>query len=164
MKKSEKSRMPRCRYGLRYFVVLALLFLMASRGNAATDPVLNGMLEEDIAIVRASDSPAVRAERAEDLADLIHRAKPNSVDDKTIADMVSLLDIPDDSVRGWIAGALGHLGRRAKVAAPKLLAVLAEVDCLEGDLTSAASIRPALRKMGVRPPAEPSYYDCHKPK
>jgi hypothetical protein len=162
MKESEKSYMPRCRYGLGCFIVLALPFLMASMGHAATDPVVNGLLEEDIAIVRASDSPAVRAERAKDLADLIHRAKPNSVDDKTIADMVSLLDIPDDSVRAWIAGALGHLGRRAKVATPRLLALLAEVDCLEGDLTSAAFIRPALERMGVKPPPQPSYYDCHK--
>ena len=132
-------------------------------GHAATDPVLNAKVEEAITEVRLS-LPTARAEAAEHLADLIYRAKPNSVDDKTITDMVSLLDIHDDSVRGWTAAALGHLGRRAKVAAPRLLALLAEVDCLEGDLTSAASIRPALERMGVKPPAEPSYNDCHKPK
>jgi len=125
MKESEKSYMSGCRYGLRYFIVLALPILMASVGNAATDPVLNAKLEEAIAKLRAGDSPAARAEAAEHLADLIYLAKPDSVDDKTIADMVSLLDIPDDSVRAWTAGALGHLGRRAKVAAPKLLALLA---------------------------------------
>jgi hypothetical protein len=162
MKESEKSYMPRCRYGLGYFIVLALPFLMASIGHAATDPVLNAKLEEAIGKVRAGDSTTARDGAAQHLADLIYRAKPNSVDDKTIADMVSLLDIPDDSVRAWTAGALGHLGRRAKVAAPKLLAMLAEVDCLEGDLTSAASIRPALERMGVKPPSEPSYNDCHK--
>jgi hypothetical protein len=133
-------------------------------GNAATDPVLNAKLEAAIAKVRAGDSPTMRTEAAEHLAELTRRVKPNSVDDKTIADMASLLDIPDDSVRAWTAAALGHLGRRAKAAAPKLLALLAEVDCLEGDLTSAASIRPALERMGVKPPAEPSYNDCHRPK
>jgi hypothetical protein len=161
---SEKSQMPRCRHGLRYFIIFALTFLMASLGHAATDPVLNAKLEHAIAEVRISLSPMERSQAAEHLADLVHRAKPSSVDDRTIADMVTLLDNPDDSVRAWTAGALGHLGRRAKVAAPKLLALLTEVDCLEGDLTSAATIRPALERMGVKPPAAPSYGDCHKPK
>jgi hypothetical protein len=156
--------MPRFQYGLRYFILFALMFIMGSMGHAATDPVLNARLEEAVAKVRSGDSPTTRTEAAEHLAELTHRVKPNSVDDKTIADIVSLLDIPDDSVRAWTAAALGHLGRRAKVAAPKLLALLAEVDCLEGDLTSAASIRPALERMGVTPPPEPSYSGCHKPK
>lgn len=131
--------------------------------HASTDTVLNANLEESIAKVRASDSAVARAETAEHLAEVTARVKPNSVDDKTIADMVSLLDIPDDSVRGWTAAALGHLGGRANVAVPKLLALLAEVDCFEGDLTSAAFIRPALKRMGVKPPPEPTYNDCHKP-
>jgi hypothetical protein len=156
--------MPRSRYGLRSLVVSMLLFLTSNMVYAATDPALNAKLEEAVAKVRSGDSRTTRTEAAEHLAELTHRVRPNSVDDKTIADMVSLLDIPDDSVRGWTAAALGHLGRRAKVAAPKLLALLAEVDCLEGDLTSAASIRPALERMGVKPPAQPSYSDCHKPK
>jgi hypothetical protein len=154
--------MPKCWYGLGHFIVLALL--MPSLGHAATDAVPNARLEEGIGRVRAGDAPMARAEAAEYLADLIHRAKPSSLDDKTLADIVSLLDIPDDSVRAWTAGALGHLGRRASVAAPKLSALLAEVDCLEGDLTSAASIRLALKRMGVTPTPEPSYNDCHKPK
>jgi hypothetical protein len=140
-----------------------LLFLMANVVHASTDPVLNAKLEEVIAKVRADKSDVARAEAAESLAELTHRVKPTSVDDKTIADMVSLLDIPDDSLRAWTAAALGHLGRRAKAAAPKLLALLTEVDCLEGDLTSAASIRPALKRMGAKPPPAPTYNDCHKP-
>ena len=154
--------MPKHRYGLRYLTVLVLLFLVANVVHASPDPVLNAKLEEAIAKVRAETSPMGRAEAAEHLADLTHRVKPDSVDDKTLTDMISLLDIPDDSVRLWTAGALGNLGRRAKTAAPKLLSLLTEVDCLEGDLTSAASIRPALKRMGVRPPPEPSYSDCHK--
>ena len=163
MKESEKSHMLRRKYGLRHLIVFVLLFLMASMGHAATDQVLNAKLEEAIAKVRAGDSPTMRTEAAKYLAELTHRVKPNSVDDKTIADMVSLLDVPDDSVRAWTA-ALGHLGRRAKLAAPKLLTLLAEVDCLEGDFTSAAFIRPALKNMGVQPPPAPSYIDCHIPK
>lgn len=150
MKEVRNLNMPRRWYGLRYFIVFVLLFLKSSMGHAATDPTLNAKLGAVIAEVRADKSPMARAEAAEHLADLVHRAKPNSVDDKTIADMVSLLDIPDDSVRAWTAGALGHLGRRAKMAAPRLLALLAEVDCLDGDLTSAAFIRPALERNGSK--------------
>jgi len=164
MKEVRNLNMPRRRYLLRCFIVLALLFLRSRTGHAATDPTLNAKLEDAIANVRSGDSRMTRTEAAEHLAELTRRVKPNSVDDKTVADMVSLLDIPDDSVRGWTAAALGHLGRRAKAAAPKLLALLAIVDCLEGDLTSAASIRPALERMGVKPPPAPSYNDCHKPK
>ena len=151
-------------YSLRCFGVLALTFIAATTVYAATDTALNARLEETIAKVRAAQSTNVQAEEAEHLAELTHRVNPTSVDDKTVADMISLLDIPDDSVRGWTAAALGHLGHRAKAAAPKLLALLPEVDCLEGDLTSASSIRPALKRMGVKPPPAPSYNDCHKPK
>lgn len=145
---------------LRSVAILMLLFPMETVGS--TDQVLNAKLEETIARVRADPSPMGRTEAAEHLADLTHGVKQDSVDDKTIADMISLLDIPDDSVRAWTAAALGQLGRRAKAAAPKLLALLAEVDCLQGDLTSAAAIRPALKRMGVKPPPEPSYSDCQK--
>jgi len=162
MRKSGKSHMLRRSYRLQYFVVFVLSLLMTSMGHASADTV-NAKLEQAIANVRAGDTPTTRTEAAEQLAKLTHRVRPNSVSDKTVADMVALLDIPDDSVRAWTAAALGHLGPRAKVAAPKLLALLPEVDCLEGDLISAAFIRPALKRMGVKPPPEPSYYDCHKP-
>jgi HEAT repeat protein len=131
---------------------IALAFLMVGRANAAGDLMLNTKLEETIAKVRTEKSLMARTEAAERLAELTRGSNPKSVDDKTVADMVSLLDSPDDSVRAWVAAALGHLGRRAKLAVPKLLALLPEADCLQGDLTSAASIRPALRRMGVKPP------------
>jgi len=138
------------------------MLLMVSTAHPATDPVLNAKLEEIIAKVRSDEPSMARYEAAEHLADLTHRVNPASVDDKTVTDMISLLDIPDDSVRLWTAAALGNLGRRAKAAVPKLLALLPEVDCIQGDLTSAASIRPALRRMGVKPPPAPSYDDCHQ--
>jgi hypothetical protein len=139
------------------------MFLVAGEVHAATDPVLNAKLEETIAKVRAGKPSAERTEAAEHLAKLTHRVNPASVDQKTVSDMISLLDIPDDSVRGWTAAALGNLGRRAKAAVPKLLALLPEVDCLQGDLSSAASVRPALKRLGANLPPAPSYNDCHKP-
>jgi len=71
--------------------------------------------------------------------------------------MVSLLETEEDSVRAWVAASLGHLGLRAKVAVPKLLKLLPEVDGLRGSLTSAPFIRVALKRMGEKPPPPP---DC----
>jgi len=70
--------------------------------------------------------------------------------------MVSLLETEEDSVRAWVAASLGHLGLRAKVAVPKLLKLLPEVDCLRGSLTSAPFIRVALKRMGKTPPPPPN--------
>jgi hypothetical protein len=111
MKESEGPYMPRHRYGLRYFTGFVLLFLVAHVVHASTDPVLNAKLEQAVAKVRADTSPMGRAEAAEHLAELTHRVKPDSIDDKAVTDMISLLDIPDDSARLWTALALGNLGK-----------------------------------------------------
>jgi hypothetical protein len=106
-----------------------------------------------------------RFDAAAELPHLTRKVSPSSVSDSTVHDLVSLLDDSDDVVRLFAAAALGNLGRRAKVAVPKLLALLPETDCLDGDLTSARSIRPALKRMGVNKlPPRLSYNDCHKPK
>jgi hypothetical protein len=62
------------------------------------------------------------------------------------------MDSSDDSVRYWVARCLGNFGPRARMAAPKLEQVLAEVDCLQGSKTSASGIRFALGEMGITPP------------
>jgi len=87
------------------------------------------------------------------LAHLIHLAKPDQIDDKTIADIGSLLDSPNDYIRFWAATSLGELGPRARMAIPKLLALLPAVDCLNGAITSASAVRLALVRIGkLRPP------------
>ena len=145
--------------------VLAVLFTITpTLANAGTTSVLNSKLEQTINAVRSAESPTDQIRSAQHLAELTKGVAPSSVYDSTISDITSLLDMPEDAVRGWVAAALGHLGRRAKVAAPKLLALLPEADCLQGDLTSAASIRPALKRMGIEPPPAPTYSDCHKAK
>ena len=131
---------------------IALMLLVVGTTNAARDLRLNAELEETIAKVRCERSLTERINLAEHIADLTQGIDPKSVDDKTLADMVSLLDDPDEGVRGWVAAALGQLGRRAKVAVPKLLALLPAADCEQGELTSAPFIRLALEKMGVKPP------------
>jgi hypothetical protein len=93
-----------------------------------------------------------RTEAGERLADLTRGISPKKVDDRTVADLVSLLDIPDDSLHYWVAVALGNLGRRAKIAIPKLERILSEVQCSPAERTSEGGILFALHRMGVKPP------------
>jgi HEAT repeat protein len=87
--------------------------------------------------------------------------KAQDIDDKTLADIVSLLDSPDDSVRFWVAASLGHLGPRAKAAVPKLLTALKLSDCFMMGITSASAIRGALVHIGERQPPQPK---CTNPR
>ncbi len=120
--------------------------------NPKADRALMNELTETIAKVRTGESSTARTEAAEHLSHLTRRMKPKEVDDKTLADLVSLLDSSEDSVRAWVAASLGNLGPRARAAAPKLLKILPDVDCLQVTLSSAPFIRVALTRMGVTPP------------
>jgi len=78
---------------------------------------------------------------------------PEQIEDGTVTDLISLLNIPDQAVRDGVAGALGVLRRRAKPnAAPKLQELLTEVDCRAATAGSAEIIREALDKMRSKAP------------
>lgn len=146
-----------------YLVVIAYacFFLLSPVVCAKSGFVPKGQLKrqllETIAEVRNEKTSNSRTDAAEHLETLTRGINPHKVDDTTLAEMVSLLETREDSVRGWVAASLGNLGRRAKVAVPKLLKLLPEVDCLRGSLTSASAIRIALKRMGKKPPPPP---DC----
>ena len=132
-------------------------------GYISGQPALVDQLKDAIKTVRTNSmSSRARYEAEKRLASLTSQVLPKNVDDATLADLISLLDITDDSVRGWVAVSLGNLGVRARPAIPKLLAILAEVEnCKFNSLSSAAAIRPALSRMGEKPPPEPQ---CGKAK
>ncbi len=88
---------------------------------------------------------------------MVRKINPNKIDDKTIADITSLLNTQDDSVRLWVAASLGDLGPRASAAIPTLLKILPEVDCNRMGINSAPFIRVALRKIDGKEPPPP---DC----
>jgi hypothetical protein len=145
-------RLPLLRFGvLSAMLVCALCSTAQSRGAA----VSKGQLEEAIMSVQTGGSLAARTNAAKRLALLTRRIDPKEVDDPTLEKLVSLLNTNEDSVRAYVAGALGILGPRAKVAVPALLKLLPEVDCLGGALTSATFVRHALERMGETPPPEP---------
>ena len=109
-----------------------------------------------MAKVRNGKTSTSRTNAAERLATLTRGINPQKVDETTLTELVYLLDTQEDSVRAWVAASLGNLDPRAKVAVPKLLKLLPEVDCLRGSLTSAPAIRLALKRMGETPPPPPN--------
>jgi hypothetical protein len=137
--------------------IASICFLLRSPTACAKgSPMLKKQLQEAMAKVRTGETSKLKTEAAERLATLTRGIDPLKVDDITLAELVSLLDTQEDSVRYWVAASLGNLGPRAKVAAPRLLKLLPEVDCLRGSLTSAAAIRVALERMNETPPPPPN--------
>jgi hypothetical protein len=140
----------------RFAVLAAILgYALCSTAQSTGGAVSKGQLEEAIVSVQKGGTLAARTNAAKRLALLTRRIDPKEVDDPTLEKLVSLLNTNEDSVRAFVAGALGILGPRAKVAVPALLKLLPEVDCLCGDLTSAPFVRLALERMGETPPPRP---------
>lgn len=129
-------------------------FCSAQRSSSHSTVLLQ--LQRTIANVKTSETVNERTAAAENLARLAKKISRKEITEQTIADLISLLDSPDDSVRFWVAAALGSLGPPAKAAIPKLLALLPKADCLDGAITSASGIRYALKQFGVTPPPPPN--------
>jgi hypothetical protein len=138
-----------------WIVLVALSPGLCAQTHSLPAQELNRKLSETMANIRDGKTSTSRTEAAERLATLTRRNLPRNVDDATLTQIVSLLDTQEDSVRAWVAAALGHLGTRAKVAVPRLLKLLSEVDCLRGSLTSAPFIRVALKRLGATVPPPP---------
>jgi len=139
-----------------WLVLVALSPELCGQSHFVPREQLKRQLSETMAKVRNGRTLNSRTDAAESLATLTRRINPHKVDETTLTEMVSLLDTQEDSVRAWVAASLGHLGPRAKVAVPRLLKLLPEVDCLRGSLTSAPFIRVALERMGEIPPQPPN--------
>jgi len=138
-----------------WLILIALSPELCAQSHSLPRKQLKRQLSETMAKIRIGKTGTARTEAAEHLATLTRGINSQKVDETTFAEMVSLLDTQEDSVRAWVAASLGHLGPRAKVAVPRLLKLLPEVDCLRGSLTSAPFIRRALERIGEMPPPPP---------
>jgi hypothetical protein len=137
---------------------LALCFVLSAVAGIAQgsgESARMGQIKVTMEIVRSGKTVDARTEAAEHLASLTQKINSNEVTETLVTDLTSLLDSPDDSVRYWVAWALGNLGPAAKAAVPKLEEMLPKADCLNGVITSASGIRYALVKMGIKEPPPP---------
>ena len=137
---------------------VALCFALSAMfqiAQASGGPALMRQIKESMAKVSSEKTVDARTEAAERLASLTQKVSGKEVTEALVTDITSLLDSPDDSVRYWVATALGNLGPAAKAAVPKLQEMLPKADCINGAITSASGIRYALIKMGIKPPPPP---------
>ncbi|MES1971426.1 MAG: hypothetical protein V4472_03145 [Pseudomonadota bacterium] len=114
-------------------------------------------ITKDISQVKFGRNIYVRTGASKKLAIDAIFFKNKKINEKLFGEVVSLLDFPDDSVRYWVARAIGNLGASGRPAVPRLKKLLSEVDCLPGSKTSASGIRFALSQMGV---PEPPHQKC----
>ena len=133
-------------------IVLATVLGIAQE---EAEPALVKDIKGAIVKVRSNKTVDTRTEAAEHLATLTRKIPAKEVTQSLVIDIMSLLDSSDDSVRYWVARALGNIGPSAKAAIPKLEELLPEADCMNGSITSASGIRYALIRMGVKPPPPP---------
>src|SRR5579872_2630135 len=112
-------------------------------------------VSEAVTLVRIGHSPNERTIAAMLLSQITNGEASDRVDDESLRSIIALLDINDDSVRGWVALCLGNnFGPRAKAAVPKLLMILDHADW-KASHTSVPEIRVALKKIGaVVPPSK----------
>ncbi len=141
------------RIGLRLLLFAAVLVSLSSApSRCQSKPDINKQIQMAITKIRKARTTTARLDAAERLVALTDERDCSEVTDETIHSMVSLLDLQDDGVRMWVAAALGDIGPRGKIAVPKLLSILAEVECRNWDHSSASTIPVALTRMGVTPP------------
>lgn len=105
----------RCLVRARFFaVVLFALSAVAGIAQAGGVPALTTQIKETMAKARTDKTVDARTEAAEHLASLTRKISSKEVTEALVTDITSLLDSPDDSVRYWVATALGNLGPAAR--------------------------------------------------
>jgi hypothetical protein len=137
-------------------MVIVLVFPLPARSATVVEVPTIAELRRAIQEVKKGDQTMKGYEAGEKLLHISEKIVADEIDDKTFAEIMSLLDSPRESVKTWGVQCLGSLGPRARAAIPKLKEMLPKADCIPGTITSAAYIRAVLEKLGeaVPPPVE----------
>jgi hypothetical protein len=140
------------RFGLWFAVIIFEWMVLVGTAQAAQDMFKSKkqIIIESIGEIRSGATSTIRDNAAQQLAEMTHGIDPKDLDDRMIADIVSLLDLPVG--RYWVAVSLGNLGSRARIAVPKLQKLLIEEECLHVSKSAAGGIRLALTQMGITSP------------
>jgi hypothetical protein len=142
-------------HGSRLWVAVIISACMLFSGIARADQDLSDkqIVIDTIEKIRTSTDEITCYRAALRLASLFNEyISPEEIDDKTIMDITSLIDLPGADL--GIVTTIRNLGPRAKIAVPKLLQLLDREDlCFPQMKWFADAIRNALFKIGVTPPS-----------
>ena len=102
-------------------------------------------------VERIKAEPAItrRTGQAEALSDVVWKKAGKPAPRRAIRALAGMMEDRDDSVRYWMAMALGYLGPQAADAIPALEKALEEIEGRRGSKTSESAIRLALKRIGV---------------
>jgi hypothetical protein len=136
----------------RMFCMLLLIGSMVTSIQAYSQPGEAHAMSVAVEVERIRNEPssAARTTYAQQLAGEIRQNRSATLEDTDIQLLANLLSDRDDSVRYWIAMALGYLGPRAHLAVPALEKALEEKQCDNSSKTSASAIKIALSRIGVK--------------
>jgi hypothetical protein len=129
--------------GTAVCIASGLLICFPSNSADATSKIAT-----EISKIRGEPGGMARTEDARQLEEQI-RLNQLTASDSDIELLADMLSDKDDSVRYWIAVALGNIGPRAQKAIPSLERAYTQIECVRGDKTSASAIEPALKKIGA---------------
>jgi hypothetical protein len=140
---------------VRMFAILAVLTVTSPLFSVSVEAQssIREEVSEAVTLVRIGKTSTERTIAAMLLCEITGGDASKQVDDQSLLSIEALLNSSDDSVRYWVAVCLGHnFGPRAKDAVPKLLKILAQVECVKRANTSASGIRSALKQIGAEVP------------
>jgi HEAT repeat protein len=100
-------------------------------------------------VERIKAEPAVtpRTEKAQELAHVVKEREAKTAPKEVIQALAGLMADRDDSVRYWVAMALGYMGPQADDAIPALEKALREIEGSPASKTSESAIRLALKRI-----------------
>jgi hypothetical protein len=134
-------------------LVLAAVLLMtpAVRGEAPKCERSCRMALEEIASmvdkIRAEVNVDARTDKAEKLVELVEKDPRRPYSSSLVMRVAGLLEDPADSVRYWVATALGFMGPQASGALPQLERALALVKDSSASKTSESAIELAIKRI-----------------
>jgi hypothetical protein len=133
-------------------LIVILILSVSAHSSFALASASQRQVVQAIQIFRSAKGPNEKVHAAEQVRNQVFATDTNSIDDRTLHAVASLLESDNDAVRYWIADALGHFSARAKFVVPKLRAILDERECMIAETSSVGIIRDALERIGEPAP------------
>jgi hypothetical protein len=138
-------------------VVSALCFAAPVATSAEPDiGAINRELSVLIEAVRGASDSSEQERAARNLPTLVDQRGASAIDAKTLEDLASLLEVPNNAARRWVVVTLALFDSRAGFTAPRLIALHQEAYCGQfhggPDAEFVQALQFAMRSIGLPPP------------